>query len=317
MNAYASQADLIYKGPTTADYDKNSYASENLGNNPETDPLKELISFMSDLQAFNGASTPNAVEYWNSTRLELDGFLRNMACEYLMGAFDTYWYSGSNYFMYKNPSLGGRWQWLPTDFDNTFGSGYPTSTPPSYMTYGDFVVRGDKPLVSKLILQNPLINALFEQTVKDIVSTVLKPEAILPRAQAYNQMLSLDAKWDISLTRLSVGKNNNFTFDDFNKNVYNSTKDMQTGIMSWIESMNAVVTKDLAFTIPAGLADRVPPPPKKGDQGNPEDEEDGDPSAVAEDESKGTTNSASFLTSKAWVSQAVLAFLTAGIAMAL
>jgi len=105
MNAWVSKADLVYKGPTTADYDQNSYKSENLGNNPETDSLKELISFMLDLQSFDAANTPDSVGYWNSTRLDLDGFLRNMACEYLMGAFDTYWYSGSNYFMYKNPSL--------------------------------------------------------------------------------------------------------------------------------------------------------------------------------------------------------------------
>lgn len=89
-----------------------AYVNKNLGSNPESDPLKELIAFMEDLQSFSPTSTSNPVQYFNSTRLKLDGFLRNMAMEYLGGAFDNYWVSASNYFMYMIPTLGlsGKWQ---------------------------------------------------------------------------------------------------------------------------------------------------------------------------------------------------------------
>ncbi|KAG0367135.1 hypothetical protein BGZ54_004345 [Gamsiella multidivaricata] len=278
MNAWINKADLVYKGPTSASYDKDTYRSRNLGNSPATDELQELITFMSDLQAFDPVSTPDPVGYWNNTRLDLDGYLRCMALEYLMGGFDMYWYAASNYFMYRNPTLapnGGKWQWIPTDMDNTFGSGYPYSTLPTYKNYVDFTANGERPLVQKLILQNTQINALFEQILKEIVSTAFKPEAMNARAEAYHRMLSLDAQWDLALVRKSPGKDRNTTFADFNNNLYNATSDMQSGVLGWVQDMSSLVAKELNFAIPQGLVDRVPPPPKKGNEGNPEDEEDG------------------------------------------
>ncbi|KAF9434191.1 hypothetical protein BGZ76_008417 [Entomortierella beljakovae] len=275
MNAWLTKADLVYKGPTTASYDEFAYTVRNLGYNPESNPLLELINFMNDLNTFNPAS-PDAVNYWNGTRVDLDNVMRCMALEYLMGGFDMYWYSASNYFMYKNPTLAinnGKWQIIPTDMDNTFGSGFPTSLPPSYKAYVDFTKNGPRPLVQKLILDNPDINALFEQTLKEIISTAFKREAIEARAKAYHAMLSLDAQWDYSLTRKSAGINKGFTFADFNTNLYNITKDMQAGVIGWVDGVTSLVSTELKFTIPQGLADRVPPPPKKGNQGNPEDEE--------------------------------------------
>ncbi|KAG0316917.1 hypothetical protein BG000_004687 [Podila horticola] len=271
-NTFVKKADLVYEGPTSKDYDPDCYVSQNLGNNPADDPLKELISLMSDLKSFDPAN-PNAVQFWNETRLDLDGVLRNMALEYLGAAFDNYWMSASNYFIYKNPTMGsaGKWQWLPTDFDGTFGNGSPKSTVDTYKNWYDFK-DGDHPLVSKLILQNKDINALFEQVLKELVSTAFKPEALVPRIQTYNKMLSLDAQWDISLTRKSPGINNGFTFDDFNNNLNVRTKDMSFGLIPFVQQMSNYVAQELGFTIPAGLADRVAPPAKGGDEDDDEND---------------------------------------------
>ncbi|KAG0084609.1 hypothetical protein BGZ93_001154, partial [Podila epicladia] len=256
------EADLIYRGPTGANYDEG-YDIINIGNNPITNPLQQLIAFMKDLQDFNPATTPNPIAYWNDTRLELDGFLRCMALEYLTGAFDNYWRSGSNYFMYFNPTLGtqGKWQWIPTDFDGTLGNGYPGSIILSYQTWVEFMPY-DHPLVSKLILNNTAINILFEQTLKELVQTVFKPEALFPRIMAYNQMLSLDYHWDVSINRTGPGKFNGFTFDDFNNNLVNRTGHMSYSIKGWIMDMSTLVSTQLKFEIPAGVQNRVDPPPK-------------------------------------------------------
>ncbi|KAF9919821.1 hypothetical protein FBU30_010486 [Linnemannia zychae] len=280
MNAYLQdKATLEFKGPVSSDYDQNvAYRSQNLGNNPIEDPIKELIEFMKDPQDFDPATTPDPVGYWNNTRLELDGFLRNMALEYLSGAFDNYWYSASNYFMYKNPTLGasGKWQWLPTDFDGTFGNGAPSADFPSYKNWYDMTTESPRPMVSKLILQNKEINTLFEQVLKELVSTAFKPEAMVPRIQVYNKMLSVDAKWDIGLKRHSEGKNNGFTFEDFNSNLETDTKSMTTGLIPWVTQMSSAVAKEPNFEIPAGLEDRVPPPPKNGKNSGSIDNDDGD-----------------------------------------
>lgn len=278
MNAplVTAQADLIYKGPTNASYDPAAYAPVNLGNNPVTDYLQQLITFMKDLQDYNATNT-DPIAYWNNTRLDLDGFLRSMAIEYLTGAYDNYWMSGSNYFMYFNPKLGasGKWQWIPTDFDGTFGNGYPTSTQSTYQTWVDLTTN-DHPLVSKLILNTPAINALFQTTLKELVQTVYKPEALFPRIMAYNQMLLVDYTWDVSINRTGPGKVNGYTVADFNDNLVNTTKDMSYSVKGWISDMSNSVSTALNFTIPAGVANRVEPPPKptkndgkdKGGNGN-------------------------------------------------
>ncbi|KAF9089557.1 hypothetical protein BGX23_006589 [Mortierella sp. AD031] len=281
MNAPVTtqQADLIYKGPTNVSYDASVYSNVNLGNNPITDPLTQLITFMKDLQDFDPVATADPVGYWNNTRLDLDGFLRNMALEYLTGAYDNYWMSGSNYFMYFNPKLGasGKWQWVPTDFDGVLGNGYPTSTQSSYQTWVNLATN-DHPLVSKLILKNTAINALFEQTLKELISTAYKPEVMFPRIMAYNQMLSLDYQWDVSIKRTGPGVNNAYTVQDFNDNLVNTTKDMSYAIKPWIEDIGKLVATQLKFEIPAGVANRVEPPPKptkkkagKGDKGDNDD----------------------------------------------
>ncbi|KAF9903074.1 hypothetical protein EC991_004248 [Linnemannia zychae] len=271
----SEQADLVYKGPLTAAYGKETYTMQNLGNNLATEPLGQLIALMKDLQDFDPVATPDPVNYWNN-RIDLDGFLRNMALEYLFGAFDNYWMAGSNYFIYFNPTLGtgGKWQWLPTDFDGTFGNGAEIDPLGSYKTLFNF--QPDHPLVSKLIIKNAAINALFNNIIKEIVSTTFKPEAMNPHIEAINQMISLDAKWDFSLTRKSPGKNPGFTFDDFNNNLVNITKDMSGAIKPWVAARANTTSVELQFTIPAGTADRVPPPPRKGGNGDDDDDENPD-----------------------------------------
>ncbi|OAQ27645.1 coth-domain-containing protein [Linnemannia elongata AG-77] len=280
MNAFnENKATLEYQGPHSSNYDQEiSYVSQYLGKNPKEDPLKDLIELMKSLQDFDPASTPDPVGFWNNTRLDLDGVLRNMALEYLAGAFDNYWLSASNYFMYMNPTVGpsGKWQWLPTDFDGTFGNGAPSSRFPSYKNWYDMSSEGPRPLVSKLILQNQQINGMFEQVLKELITTAFKPEALVPRIQAYNKMLSDDAKWDIGLKRHSDGINNGFTFEDFNNNLNHPTKDMTTGVIPWVTQMSALVANELGFQIPAGLVDRVPPPPKNAGSIDNDDDEDED-----------------------------------------
>ncbi|KAG0204455.1 hypothetical protein BGX28_003601 [Mortierella sp. GBA30] len=266
------QADLTWKGATGASYNKDVYISQNLGNNPPTEPLGQLIAFMADLQAFDPATNQDPIGYWNA-RFDLDGFLRNMALEYLMGGFDNYWMAGSNFFIYFNPKLGsGKWQWIPTDFDGTFGNGAEIDPKGSYKNLTTFPI--DHPLVTKLIMKNDKIGAQFRQILQEIVSTAFKPEAMNPHIDGLHQMISLDAQWDFTLPRKSSGKNLAFTFEDFNSNINNITKEMSGAIKPWIADRATSIAAELGFTIPAGTADRVAPPPRGGKSDDTDDEGD-------------------------------------------
>ncbi|KAF9345313.1 hypothetical protein BGX26_003293, partial [Mortierella sp. AD094] len=362
MDAYmGDEATLEYQGANSSDYNQDVCyeAKINTVESSAQDPLKELIDFMKVLSDYNNASLPavegSVVPYWNDTRLGLDGFLKNMAIEYLTGAFDNYWHSASNYFMYRNPTLGtdstnsssssnstfGKRQWIAYDYDGVLGNGSPSATPTSYKTclisvspsppsasvsaspspssvsasasvsvsvspsapaspstspashihafYLSLSDEGnstegtnstnstnssgdklrDRPFVRKLILETPEINALFEDILKTLVSTIFKPQALTPRVEQINKMLTDDVQWDLSIPRENnPGKDNGFIFADFNDNLYNATESMSTGVVAWIQNMAIRVSKDLDFVVPPGTDDRVPPPPTQDDDGS-------------------------------------------------
>ena len=50
---------------------------------------------------------------------------------------------------------------------------------------------------------------------------------------------------------------------------------MSGALKPWIESRSAAVAAELGFTIPAGTADRVAPPPRKGDDKDDEGDSGG------------------------------------------
>ncbi|KAF8935895.1 hypothetical protein BGZ47_009742 [Haplosporangium gracile] len=122
--------------------------------------------------------------------------------------------------------------------------------------------EGSRPLVSKLVFQNQQINGMFKQVLKELITAAFKPEALVPGIQAHNKILSFDAKWDISLKRRSKGINHGFTFEDFNNNLNDRTKDMTTSVIPWVTQMSALVANELGFQFPASLVDRASPHPR-------------------------------------------------------
>ncbi|KAG0338182.1 hypothetical protein BG000_004417 [Podila horticola] len=235
------EATLQFLGPNTVDYRTADnmgeiYSNTNLGSNSVNEPMAQLIAFFKDLQEYN-PTLSSGVEFWNS-RLDLDGFLRCMAMEYLGGSWDAYWFSGNNFFMYFNPTEA-RWQFIPTDFDRTFGDGKLRDV---LTTYDEFahnrLVRPghDHPLVTKLIYKNEDINALFERILLGIVNGVFNLEMLEPRINAYEKMIADEVNWDYLLDRPeNHGKPVNSTIDDFHKGIIGGVKNVNIGIKPWIK----------------------------------------------------------------------------------
>lgn len=269
MNApfVEQQADLAFMGLTSKDYPGDRYKMKTLGSNPPLEPMTQIIQFMKGLADFDVLST-DSVAYWDKL-LDLDGFLRNMAMEYLGGSWDAYWWSGSNYFMYNNPAMG-KWQWISTDFDGTFGDGDPTDTLTTYQDWAQDMATGkhDRPLVSKLILHNQVIKGRFEAILKDVVSYAFKPEALFPRIDAYEKMLAFDVAWEYSIDRSkNPGKTNAWTIQDFHQSIIGPVKDMNLGVKPWIQGRTEGLEKQLGFKVLPGTPDKAKRPlhyPKGG-----------------------------------------------------
>ncbi|KAF9277600.1 hypothetical protein BGZ74_003299 [Mortierella antarctica] len=247
------EASLLWKGPTTSSY-AVGHIYKNLlpGSNPKNDLMRDLIKLMADIKNFDPKKEKDPIGYWEK-RLDLDVFLKAMAMEYLAGFWDGYWTSGSNYQMYNNP-VTGLWTWLPIDYDDTFGSSYSGELD----SYRKYRMKHDHPLVQKLIMESPLVSARFEAILKDTVSYVFKPQALLPRISAYRAMIFNDVKWDRSLPRLNKGETEDFTIQDLTKGVADGDKG-DWSLKKWIVKRTEGVEKDLKFKVLPGTPSKVQP----------------------------------------------------------
>ncbi|KAF9947059.1 hypothetical protein BGZ72_010901 [Mortierella alpina] len=246
------EATLLFAGSETTDYNKIVYENKNLGANPEKDAMVQLILFLQDLRDHD-PTLPGGVGFWSS-RLDLDGFLRCMAMEFLGGTWDGCWYTGNNFFMYYNP-IDAKWQFIPTDFDSTFSNGNRPDvlTPYKNFAKGRLARPGkDHPLVTKLIFKDQEIKVLFEQILLRVVDEVFNSEALNPRIHAYEKMIADEAQWDYLLERSSnPGITFGFTIEDFHKGIIGGVKkvnsvinvesniEIEPGIKPWIEGRDA------------------------------------------------------------------------------
>ncbi|KAF9932734.1 hypothetical protein FBU30_007384 [Linnemannia zychae] len=250
------EANLQWLGPTTESYVlEDIYKNILPGGNPKDNLMADLIDFMKDLRDYDPKNVKDPIAYWEQ-RMDLEIFLRSMAMEYLTGAWNAYWFMGSNYQFYHDP-VSNKWIWLPTDFDETFGTSFAGEIE-SYRKIPKKNPDGfESPLAQKLIMETPQINVRFEQILKDTVNFAFKPEAMQPRINAYTKMIQGDVAWDRSLPRVSKGKSENFTIEDLYKGLKNGVNN-NWGLMDWIEKRTAEVQKSLNFKVQSGIANKAP-----------------------------------------------------------
>ncbi|KAF9961947.1 hypothetical protein BGZ72_000569 [Mortierella alpina] len=234
------EASLMYNGPKTADYHPEIYSNKNLGDptkNTKEEPMAQLIDFLKVLNEYDPSLT-GGEKFWRNL-LDLDGFMRSMALEYLGGAWDSYWWKGNNYFMYFNPTKNV-WQFLPTDFDSTFSDGTRADVDTTYKKFAASRLRRagkDHPLITKLIYKNAENNKLFEKTLLQITKKVFNPTALNPRIDAFKNMIQEDVKWDYALDRSkNPGKNPAWTMADFSQSIIGPVKGISHGIKPWISN---------------------------------------------------------------------------------
>ncbi|MBP7829188.1 MAG: lamin tail domain-containing protein [Kiritimatiellae bacterium] len=109
-------ANLSYRGPTGSSYigDGTTYELKHDGGGDSSyDDLAEFIALIDQTPSND---FPNAI----MQAFDVDGFLKRMAIDVLCGNWDNYWANANNYHLFHDP-LSGRWQFLPYDFDNSFG----------------------------------------------------------------------------------------------------------------------------------------------------------------------------------------------------
>jgi hypothetical protein len=106
--------DLIYYGPDITDYpfQNGGYAYSKVNNEKEAD-YSDVIRLM---YVIDGVSYDTPEDWAAAVEevIHVDSFIRYMAVTDMVGNWDSYPYTGNNYYLFYN-QVSGRFEWIPWD----------------------------------------------------------------------------------------------------------------------------------------------------------------------------------------------------------
>jgi hypothetical protein len=136
---------------------------------------------------------------------EVDHFIKEMAIEYLLGAWD-HLQLGHNFYLYKQPN--GKWIYLTYDHDHSFGINLdriflgilivdlPERLERINLDYPNYSFSDwtqSRHLIDILILKDP---TRFNQAIKEIVETVFNPATLFPHIDELKKFIRPYAQKD-------------------------------------------------------------------------------------------------------------------------
>ncbi|MFO0745500.1 MAG: CotH kinase family protein [Myxococcota bacterium] len=99
------------------DWETNYRPAYDLATNEETSHHERLHALIDALATLDG----EALATWLDAHFDVEGFLRFLAMNVLVGMPDDYWAMGNNYYLYFGPE---RATFLPWDYDHGLGGGW-------------------------------------------------------------------------------------------------------------------------------------------------------------------------------------------------
>ncbi|KAI9283328.1 coth protein-domain-containing protein [Sporodiniella umbellata] len=203
-----NRADLSYL--PVADFNTSAYIIEETPKGQESSfqPLHEFTAFISHqrnaAEQYNGdiAIRRRVIDEWHKY-FGVEGFLANMALEFLIGSADGYLQNTNNYHLYEDP-IQNKLIYIAWDFDYTFANGpYDTAkvVEGRYEHYGWL----DKLPLTTALLIVPEYRLLFERQVSLIASQLLSPTYSFPVIDSVVELIREDVVWDQTLPRVRTG----------------------------------------------------------------------------------------------------------------
>jgi hypothetical protein len=120
--------------------------------------------------------------------LDVDAFLHWLALNAVVQDWDVYGQMAHNYFLYADPSDGGRFQWIPWDHSFAFtgdGGGMFGQS----MSLGMDEVSEQWPLI-RFLLDDPMYNERYAQFVAQAVELEYTPADMSPRFTAAHELIA-------------------------------------------------------------------------------------------------------------------------------
>ena len=136
----------------------------------EASDYEDLAAFIAFIDESDDDEFAAGIGDW----LELDGFLRAMAVDVVIGHWDGYWYGANNYYLYRNEETG-RFEYVPWDLDNTYGIDYfgidwSVRSVESFGDGGFGSLPGSLPPLMTRVLENPLFLARMKGYIREFAA---------------------------------------------------------------------------------------------------------------------------------------------------
>lgn len=165
----------------------------------------DVIAFVDALNAEGDAAT------WRAgleATFDVDGFLRYLAMNNLIGNWDTYGRMTHNYYLYADPNDADRLAWIPWDFNEAYDSGRGQR---GAIDLGLSNISTGWPLLER-VAADPVYRAAYEAYVADAVATVFSETEQLDRINALEARIEdaaneEEAPYQTSNTSISAATN--------------------------------------------------------------------------------------------------------------
>ncbi|MEM1057259.1 MAG: CotH kinase family protein [Bacteroidota bacterium] len=173
----------------------------------------DLVALIEALNLTPLSQLPEAVE----KHLDVNGYLRTLAVDVLIGNWDGYAYNQNNFYLYHDPEIG-RFRYLPYDLDNTWGIdflGRDWGTRDVY-DWPRGSANGDPPRpLAKRLLQVPDYRDRFSFYLRRTIEDAFTTTDLYPRINALRDLIEdaaatdpfrpLDYGWSIDDFRAAFG----------------------------------------------------------------------------------------------------------------
>ncbi len=181
-HAQRGPMDLIYYGERIEDYpaQNGQYAYGKMNNEEEAD-YSDIIELCRVIDGTEYASDEEFMQALEEA-INVDAFLRYMAVITILNNWDSYPYTGNNFYLFNNP-VTGRFEWIPWDL--TWGS--ETSAPLFGRTTVGFLERA--PLYDN-VFQVDLYKSKYTAYVDLLLRNWFNAENVTEKAQAYHDMIA-------------------------------------------------------------------------------------------------------------------------------
>ena len=128
-HAQRGPMDLIYYGESITDYptQNGQYAYGKMNNEAEAD-YSDIVELCRAVDGTKYATEAELVQAFEEV-INVDAFLRYIAVTSILDNWDSYPYTGNNYYLFNNPT-SGRFEWIPWDLawgENAQAGLFPTA----------------------------------------------------------------------------------------------------------------------------------------------------------------------------------------------